>query len=61
MAQVHVKIRNHHNCTADSPIEQQIVSVADICSALTEERPYKKSLSKNPEFIKSLTVTQVYL
>ena len=39
-------IRNHHNCHAASPIEQQIVSIADVYSALSENRSYKKSLPK---------------
>lgn len=39
-------IKNHHNCSENSSIEQQIVSAADIYTALTEERPYKKSATK---------------
>ena len=39
-------IKNHHNYNENSSLEQQIVSAADIYTALTEERPYKKSTSK---------------
>ena len=39
-------IKNHHNCNHNSSFEQQIVSAADIYTALTEERPYKKSTPK---------------
>lgn len=39
-------IKNHHKCNPDSSIEQQIVSISDVYSALTENRPYKKSLPK---------------
>ena len=38
-------IKNHHNFNKYSSLEQQIVSTADIYSALTENRPYKKSMS----------------
>ena len=38
-------IKNHHNFNSKSSIEQQIVSAADIFAALTENRPYKKSMS----------------
>lgn len=40
-------VKNHHNSTADNAdILTQILSVADIYSALREERSYKTSLSK---------------
>ena len=39
-------IKNHHNYNENSSVEQQIVSASDIYTALTEERPYKKSTSK---------------
>ena len=39
-------IKNHHNYNENSSLEQQVVSAADIYTALTEERPYKKSASK---------------
>ena len=38
-------IKNHHNFNSKSSLEQQIVSAADIFAALTENRPYKKSMS----------------
>jgi len=37
-------IRNHHNINKTSPIEQQIVSAADVYSALIENRPYKSPM-----------------
>lgn len=38
-------IKNHHNFDENSSLEQQIVSAADVYSALIENRPYKKSMS----------------
>ena len=37
-------IKNHHNFNKNSSLEQQIVSAADVYAALTENRPYKKSM-----------------
>lgn len=37
-------IKNHHNFDKNSPISQQIVSIADVYSALTEKRPYKETM-----------------
>ena len=37
-------IKNHHHFDKNSSLEQQIVSASDIYSALTEKRPYKKSM-----------------
>ena len=59
-------IKNHHKYNKNSSLEQQIVSAADIFAALTENRPYKKSMSNeralsiirqsdfSPEIIKTL-------
>ncbi len=59
-------IKNHHKYNKNSSLEQQIVSAADIFAALTENRPYKKSMSNeralsiirqtnfSPEIIKAL-------
>lgn len=40
-------IRNHHNYNKNSSLEQQIVSIADVFSALTENRPYKNPMSED--------------
>ena len=39
-------IKNHHNLSKNSSLEQQIVSISDQFSALTENRPYKEAFSK---------------